>query len=130
MTIKAFCAGAGLLGLLTSHAFASMSGDGAEDAKRVDTEALELFVSCESSYPLVSVKWVDGEREKSAEKVSHFLDVPSVTAQVILDKAGECFSALKGEQGMTAVNFNHVELRCGVGPDITWGRIVVRHTSW
>jgi hypothetical protein len=91
-----------------------------------DTGALELFISCESSYPSVSVKWGDSEREKSAQKVSHFLSLPSVSAQVILDKATECFSVLKGEQGMTTVFFDHVELRCGVGPDIAWGRIVVR----
>lgn len=130
MTLKAFCAGVALLGLLTSNALASMSGGGAEDPNDVDTGALELFISCESSYPSVSVKWGDSEREKSAQKVIHFLSLPSVSAQVILDKATECFSVLKGEQGMTAVYFNHVGLRCGVGPDIAWGRIVVRHANW
>ena len=88
------------------------------------------LISCESSYPSVSVKWGDSEREKSAQKVTHFLSLPSVSAQVILDKATECFSVLKGEQGMTTVFFDHVELRCGVGPDIAWGRIVVRHANW
>jgi hypothetical protein len=107
-----------------------MPSDGAADANDADTGALELFISCESSYPSVSVKWGDSEREKSAQKVSHFLSLPSVSAQVILDKATECFSVLKGEQGMTTVFFDHVELRCGVGPDIAWGRIVVRHANW
>jgi hypothetical protein len=130
MTLKAFCAGVGLLGLLTSNALASMPSDGAADANDADTGALELFISCESSYPSVSVKWGDSEREKSAQKVSHFLSLPSVSAQVILDKATECFSVLKGEQGMTTVFFDHMELRCGVGPDIAWGRIVVRHANW
>ena len=130
MTLKAFCVGAGLLGLLTSNTLASMPGDGAADANEADTGALELFISCESSYPSVSVKWGYSEREKSAQKVSHFLSLPSVSAQVILDKATECFSVLKGEQGMTTVFFDHVELRCGVGPDIAWGRIVVRNANW
>ena len=106
MTLKASCVGAGLLGLLTSNTLASMPGDGAADANDADTGALELFISCESSYPSVSVKWGDSEREKSAQKVTHFLSLPSVSAQVILDKATECFSVLKGEQGMTAVYFS------------------------
>ena len=37
MTLKAFCAGVGLLGLLTSNALASMPGDGAADANDADT---------------------------------------------------------------------------------------------
>jgi hypothetical protein len=43
MTLKAFCARVGLLGLLTSNALASMPGDGAADANDADTGALELF---------------------------------------------------------------------------------------
>jgi hypothetical protein len=34
------------------------------------TEAVEVLVSCESNYRLVSIKWDDGERKKAAEKVS------------------------------------------------------------
>jgi hypothetical protein len=52
-----------------------------------------------------------------------------VTPQVIIDKAKECFSALKSERGMMAVDFDQVELRCGAGPDIQWGRIVVVHVN-
>jgi hypothetical protein len=73
----------------------------------------------------LSVRWGGGDNEKAAETASAFLDVSSVTPKMILDKAGECFSALKSEQGMIAVDFNRVELRCGVGPDIARGRIVV-----
>ena len=43
MTLKAFYAGVGLLGLLTSNALASMPGDSAADANDADTGALELF---------------------------------------------------------------------------------------
>jgi hypothetical protein len=74
---------------------------------------------------LLSVKWDNGDIEKTAETVSAFLGVPSATPQVIIDKAKECFSALKGEPGIMTVDFERVELRCGVGPDIQWGRVVV-----
>ena len=70
-----------------------------------------------------------GDNEKAAETASAFLDVPSVTPQVIIDKAKECFSVLNNEQGMIAVDFDQVELRCGVGPDIKRGRIVVGHVN-
>ena len=127
MTLKAFfCTGMGLLGLLGS---VGIAGAG-ETARKIKSEdALELFVSCESNYPLLSVRWGGGDNEKAAETASAFLDVPSVTPKMILDKAGECFSALKSEQGMIAVDFNRVELRCGVGPDIARGRIVVLHIN-
>jgi len=78
---------------------------------------------------LLSVKWRGGDIEKAAETASAFLDVPSVTPQVIIDKAEECFHALGSERGMTAVEFDQVELRCGVGPDIHWGRVVVVHVN-
>ena len=96
-----------------------------DDNKRANiktAEAIELFVSCESNYPLLSVKWDNGDIEKAAETASAFLGFPSVTAQVIIDKAKEYFSALKGERGIMTVDFERVELRCGVGPDIQWGR--------
>jgi hypothetical protein len=73
----------------------------------------------------LSVEWRDGDIEKAAQTASAFLEVPSVTPQVIIDKAKECFRALRRERGMMAVDFDHVELRCGVGPDIKWGRVVV-----
>jgi len=46
---------------------------------------------------------------------------------VIIDRAAECFSTLKSEPGMTVVHFDNVQLRCGIGPDINWGHIVVGH---
>ena len=52
MTLKALCAGLGVLGLLASDALASGSDNGAEGANAADGETLELFISCESSYPL------------------------------------------------------------------------------
>jgi hypothetical protein len=93
MTLKAFCAGLGVLGLLASDALASMSDDAAGDVSAADEETLELFISCESKYPLASVKWGDGDNTKAAETASIFLEVPSVTRQTIIDKAAECFSA-------------------------------------
>jgi hypothetical protein len=129
MTLKAFCAGLGVLGLLASDALASMSEDAAGDANAAEEETLELFISCESKYPLASVKWGDGDNTKAAETASIFLEVPSVTRQTIIDKAAECFSALKGEQAMTEINFNHLVLRCGIGPDVKRGRIVLGHVD-
>ena len=129
MTLKALCAGLGVLGLLASDALASGSDDGAGDGNAADGETLELFISCESSYPLVSVKWGDGDNTKAAETASIFLEVPSVTGQTIIDKAAECFSALKGEQAMTEINFDHLVLRCGIGPDVKRGHIVLGHVD-
>jgi hypothetical protein len=125
MKLKALCAGLGVLGLLASDALASGSDDGAGDGNAADGETLELFISCESSYPLVSVKWGDGDNTKAAETASIFLEVPSVTGQTIIDKAAECFSALRREQAMTEINFDHLVLRCGIGPDIKRGHIVL-----
>jgi hypothetical protein len=129
MTLKAFCAGLGVLGLLASDALASMSGDAAGDANAADEKALELFISCESKYPLASVKWGDGDNTKAAETASIFLEVPSVTRQTIIDKAAECFSALRGEQAMIEINFNNLVLRCGIGPDVKRGHIVVGYVD-
>ena len=129
MTLKAFCAGLGVLGLLASDALASMSDDAAGDVSAADEETLELFISCESKYPLASVKWGDGDNTKAAETASIFLEVPSVTRQTIIDKAAECFSALKGEQAMTEINFDHLVLRCGIGPDVKRGHIVLGHVD-
>jgi hypothetical protein len=114
-----------LLALLGSDMVASAVDDNKREPNIKTAEAIELFFGCESNYPLLSVKWDNGDVEKAAETASAFLDVPSVTSQVIIEKAKECFSALKGERGMTAVDFEQVELRCGVGPDIHWGRVVV-----
>jgi hypothetical protein len=129
MRLRAFCAGLTLLGLLSSDVVASTVDDSEGEANKT-AETLELFAACESSYPLLSVRWGDGDIERAAaETASAFLDVPSVTPQVIIDKAKECFRALRSERGMMAVDFDHVELRCGVGPDIQWGRIVVVHVN-
>lgn len=127
MGLKAFCTGISLLALLGSHSVASASDDSDGHANGETTP--ELFVTCETNFPLLSLRWGDGDNEKAAETASAFLDVPSVTPQVIIDKAKECFSALNNEQGMIAVDFDQVELRCGVGPDIKLGRIVVGHVN-
>ena len=130
MRLRAFCAGLALLGLLGSDVVASTVDDSEGEANIKTAETPELFAACESSYPLLSVRWGDGNIERAAaETASAFLDVPSVTPQVIIDKAKECFRALRSERGMMAVDFDHVELRCGVGPDIKWGRIIVVHVN-
>jgi hypothetical protein len=129
VTLKAFCAGLGLVGLLASDVIASGSDDSAGDANAADEGTLELFISCESKYPLASVKWGDDDNTKSAETASIFLDVPSVTRQTIIDKAAECFSALKREQAMIEINFDHLILRCGIGPDVKRGHIVLGYVD-
>jgi len=129
MTLRASCAGITLLALLGSDVVASAMDDNKREPNIKTAEAIELFVSCENSYPLLSVKWDNGDIEKTAETVSAFLGVPSATPQVIIDKAKECFSALKGERAMMTVDFERVELRCGVGPDIQWGRVVVARVN-
>ena len=126
MTPRASHAGIALLALLGSNVVALAADNNKREPNIKTAEAIELFVSCESNYPLLSVKWDDtGDIEKAAETASAFLEVPSVTSQVIIDKAKQCFSALKGERGMMTVDFERVELRCGAGPDIQWGRVVV-----
>ena len=129
MTLTASYAGITLLALLGNDVVASAADDNKREPNIKTAEAIELFVSCESNYPLLSVKWDNGDIEKAAETASAFLGVPSVTPQVIIDKAKECFSALKGERGMMTVDFEQAELRCGVGPDVQWGRVVVVHVN-
>ena len=127
MTSKPLCVTLGLLGWLSANAIASpfSEGDGPSNIKTV--EAIELFVTCETSFPLLSLRWDDRDNAKAAETASNFLNVPAITPQVIIDKAAECFLTLKSERGMTIVHFDNVQLRCGIGPDINWGHIVVGH---
>jgi hypothetical protein len=129
MTPKPLCVTLGLLGWLSANAIASPfndgEGDGPSDIKK--EEAIELFVTCETSFPLLSLRWDDRDNAKAAETASNFLNVPSITPQVIIDKAAECFLTLRSERGMTIVHFDNVQLRCGIGPDINWGHIVIGH---
>ena len=125
MTLRAAYAGITLLALLGSDVVVSAVDDNTREPNIRTAEVIELFVACESNYPLLSVKWDNGDIEKAAETASAFLEVPSVTPQVIIDKAKECFSSLKSERGMMTVEFERVEPRRGVGPDIQWGRVVV-----
>ena len=126
MTLKALCVILGLLGLLSGYAIASPFNEG--ERSNINTEeAIELFVTCEASFPLLSLRWDDRDNAQAAETASAFLNVPSITPQVIIDRAAECFSTLKSERGMTIVRFDNVQLRCGIGPDINWGHIVVGH---
>ena len=129
MALQSFYAGISLLGLLGSAVIASTFNDGVEAANIKTVEAVELFFTCENSLPLLSIRWDDGDNTKTAELATAFLDVPSVTPQVITDKVKECFSILKSERGMAVVLFDNVQLRCGIGPDINWGRIVVGHIN-
>jgi hypothetical protein len=127
MTLKVFCVTLGLLGLLSGYAIASPFNEGDERSDIKPGDAIELFVTCEASFPLLSLRWDDRDNAKAAETASTFLNVPSVTPQVIIDRAAECFSTLKSERGMTIVHFDNVQLRCGIGSDIKWGHIVVGH---
>jgi hypothetical protein len=129
MALQNLFAGISLLGLLGSAAIAPTFNDSVE-APSVETfERAELLFTCEDSLPLLSVRWDDGDNTNAADIASAFLDAPFVTPQVITDKAKECFSILKNEQGMAVVLFDNVQLRCGIGPDINWGRIVVGHIN-
>jgi hypothetical protein len=56
-------------------------------------------------------------------------DVVTGLVAVQLGVGKECFSALKGERGMMTVDFEQAELRCAVGPDVPWGRVVVVHVN-
>jgi hypothetical protein len=127
MTPKALCVTLGLLGLPSGEVIASPlnEGDGRSNIKT--EEAIELFVTCEASFPLLSLRWDDRDNAKAAKTASTFLNVPSITPQVIIDRAAECFSTLKSERAMTIVYFDDVQLWCGIGPDISWGHIVVGH---
>ena len=95
MTLKAFCVTLGLLGLLSGCAIASPFNEGDERSNIKPEDAIELLVTCEASFPLLSLRWDDRDNAKAAEIASAFLNVPSITPQVIIDRAAECFSALK-----------------------------------
>ena len=127
MTLKALCVTLGLLGLLTGDAISSPFNEVTDVSNIKTEEAIELFVTCEARFPFLSLRWDGRDNAKAAETASTFLNVPSVTPQVIIDRAAECFSTLKSERGMTIVHFDNVQLRCGIGPDINWGHIVVGH---
>jgi hypothetical protein len=129
MALRSLYAGMSLLGLLNSAAIASTFNDSVEAANIKTVEAVELVFTCEASFPLLSLRWDDGDNTKAAEIASAFLDVPSVTPRVIMDKVKECFSILKSEHGMAIVLFDNVQLRCGIGPDINRGRIVIGHVD-
>jgi hypothetical protein len=66
--------------------------------RAADGETLELFISCESSYPLVFVKWGYESRRNG-----WYLEVPSVTGQTIIDKAGAISSAAAAKSGRRLV---------------------------
>jgi hypothetical protein len=127
MTLKAFGVTLGLLWLLSDYAVASPFNKGDERSNIKTEEAIELFITCEATFPLLSLRWDDRDNVKAAETASTFLNEPSITSQVIIDRAAECFSTLKSERGMSIVHFDNVQLRCGIGPDINWGHIVVGH---
>jgi hypothetical protein len=127
MTLKALCATLGLLELLSSGAIALPFNESDERSNFKTEEAIELFITCEVTFPLLSLRWDDRDNAKAAETASVFLNVPSITPQVIIDRAALCFATLKSERGMTIVYFDNVQLRCGIGPDINWGHIVVGH---
>ena len=82
MTLRASYAGITLLALLGSGVVASAEDDNKREPNIKTAEAIELFVSCESNYPLLSVKWDNGDIEKAAETASAFFgssvrDTPS-----------------------------------------------------
>ena len=76
MTLRASYAGITLLALLGSDVVASAADDNKREPNT--RQGNRTFVSCESNYPLLSVKWDNGDIEKAAETASAFLEVPSV----------------------------------------------------
>ena len=56
MTLKDFCAGLSLLGLLSSDAIASEFNARDKELDIKTEEPIELFVTCETSSPLLSLK--------------------------------------------------------------------------
>jgi hypothetical protein len=67
MTLKALCATLGLLGLLSGNAIALPFNEGDGRSSIKTEEAIELFVTCEASFPLLSLRWDDGDNAKAAE---------------------------------------------------------------
>ena len=59
MTLKAFCVTLGLLGLLSGYAIASPFNEGDERSNIKPEDAIELLVTCEASFPLLSLRWDD-----------------------------------------------------------------------
>ena len=59
MTLKALCVTLGLLGLVSDDAIASPSNEGDGPSNINTEEAIELFVTCEASFPLLSLRWDD-----------------------------------------------------------------------
>ena len=70
MTLKALCVTLGLLGLLSGNAIASQFNEGDGRSSIKTEEAIELFVTCEASFPLLSLRWDDRDNAKTAETAS------------------------------------------------------------
>jgi hypothetical protein len=64
MTLKALCVTLGLLGLLSGNAIASPFNEGDGRSSIKTEEAIELFVTCEASFPLLSLIWDDRDKPK------------------------------------------------------------------
>ena len=79
MTLKVFCVTLGLLGLLSGYAIASPFNEGDERSDIKPGDAIEFLVTCEASFPLLSLRWDDRDNAKAAETASAFLNVPSIT---------------------------------------------------
>jgi hypothetical protein len=60
--------------LLGSDVVAFAVDDSKRGANIKTAETIELFVACESNYPLLSLKWDNGDIEKAAETASAFLE--------------------------------------------------------
>ena len=68
MTLRASYAGVTLLALLGNNMVASAADENKQKPNIKTAEAIELFVSCESSYPLLSVKWDNGRSLRVAAR--------------------------------------------------------------
>jgi hypothetical protein len=87
------------------------------------------------AYPSLLVPWLINP-DQSAVAASAFLAVPAVTPQIIVDKAGECFTSLKKQMPerrwppttATAVYFDDIELQCSLDSGVQGGEALAVHS--
>jgi hypothetical protein len=113
----------------------AQSDDGDGDTNLTLRGGLKASVACTDAYPSLLVPWLINP-DQSAVAASAFLAVPAVTPQIILDKAGKCFTSLKKQMPArrwppttaTAVSFDDIELQCGLDSGVQGGEALVVHS--
>jgi hypothetical protein len=131
MTLQSLYVGISLVGLIGSAAIAPTFEDSAEAASIKTIEAVELFFTCEDK-PSFVIPTAMPCSLFSMEK--HSLTLSVITRGVAdgTSKKTLAISAtlvLSPPSSHLIVLFDNVQLRCGIGPDINWGRIVIGHIN-